>query len=65
MYLKSKNYQGTPDEGYPTHTASVLPRDIQRLILEALDRGWDPAQGHGSFPLESHPEVELSDYRVA
>ncbi len=58
--LFSKSFEGR-EWWQPVHKASVLPRDIERIIRTGLERGWTPGKGSGSFRLSG---LELTQYKV-
>lgn len=46
---------------YETSNSSIFPSDIEKIIRAGLARGWNPAEGHGTF----HPgNVQLEQYIV-
>jgi len=46
---------------YDSCDASIIPSDIEKIIRAGLARGWNPAEGHGTF----HPgPVKLAQYII-
>ncbi|MCK9567884.1 hypothetical protein M0R72_02900 [Candidatus Pacearchaeota archaeon] len=46
---------------YETCDGSIFPSDIEKIIRAGLARGWNSAEGHGTF----HPgNVKLEQYTM-
>ena len=63
-FLYSKNWTEAHDADCAIHKAALIPAEVRRLILHALENGWDPAKKGKPFEI-TNENIELSQYRVA
>lgn len=50
--LRSKRIREDCDEGDYQHRATLGPGDVRRLVLYALERGWNPAVSGPAFKVD-------------